>query len=95
MGYPARIMAIDGTWFRDCHLEDVSQTGAKISVTGTVQGLNLTEFFLVLSPIGSAHRRCSMIWLKGEEMGLRFEISKAVDSRARRAMRSAEDHEDE
>jgi hypothetical protein len=94
MGYRARIMAIDGTWFRDCHLEDVSQTGAKISVTGTVEGLNLGEFFLVLSHTGTAHRRCRMIWIKGEEMGLRFETSKSLGGRGSRAPRSFEYNEE-
>jgi hypothetical protein len=76
MGYAARIIAIDGTWFRDCYLEDVSQTGAKISVTESVEGLNLSEFFLALSRTGNAHRRCRMVWLSGDDIGVRFEAAK-------------------
>src|ERR1700722_10159963 len=72
MGYPARIMAIDGTWHRDCFIEDISQTGAKVAISGIIEGLNLTEFFLVLSQTGHAHRRCQMKWLTGDTMGLRF-----------------------
>ena len=28
-GYPAHMMGIDGTWRRDCVMEDVSETGGK------------------------------------------------------------------
>ena len=56
-GYPARIVAIDGTWFRDCLIEDISPTGARISLSGSIDGLNLAEFFLALSRTGAAHRR--------------------------------------
>ena len=90
MGYPARIMAIDGTWYRDCNLEDISQTGAKVSITGTLAGLNLNEFFLVLSTSGTAHRRCQMIWVTGETMGLRFGDSKPLSDRATRTPRRRE-----
>ena len=72
MGYPARIVAIDGTWFRDCYMEDVSQTGPKVTVSGTLAGLNVSEFFLALSRTGNAYRKCQMVWLKGETMGVRF-----------------------
>ncbi len=82
MGYPARIVAIDGTWFRDCHIEDISQTGAKVSLTGTVEGLNLAEFFLALSRTGASHRRCRMIWLKGDLMGVTFTLADRKDKRA-------------
>jgi hypothetical protein len=71
-GYPARLMAIDGTWYRDCIIEDISQTGAKISVTASIQGLVLKEFFLVLSTRGTAHRRCELAWINGELLGARF-----------------------
>jgi PilZ domain len=84
MGYPARIMAIDGTWFRNCHLEDVSQSGAKVAVEGSVEGLNLTEFFLALSRTGNAHRRCRMVWLTGDTMGIRFEQTRPGGDRASR-----------
>ncbi len=82
-GYPARLMAIDGTWARDCQLEDISKTGAKASIAGSVEGLNLSEFFLVLSRTGNAHRRCRMVWLNGETIGFKFDASKPVGQRAR------------
>jgi hypothetical protein len=45
---PANIMAIDGTWRRTCTVKDVSDTGAKLMVDASDQGLALKEFFLVL-----------------------------------------------
>jgi PilZ domain len=71
-GYPARIMGIDGTWYRDCIIEDISQTGAQVSFTSSVDGLPLKELFLVLASRGTVHRRCEMVWLNGSLMGLRF-----------------------
>lgn len=38
-GFRACLIAIDAGWERDCYVEDVSQTGAKISVVGTTEGL--------------------------------------------------------
>lgn len=77
-GYPARIVAIDGTWFRDCLIEDISPTGARISLSDSIDGLNLAEFFLALSRTGAAHRRCRMVWLKGETVGLSFTLTTAA-----------------
>jgi hypothetical protein len=71
-GYTARIMAIDGTWERQCRIGDVSEIGAKLTIQGTVDGIDTREFFLVLSTIGSAHRRCERVWLNGDEIGVRF-----------------------
>ncbi len=39
------IMAIDGTWRRNCELLDVSSTGARLLVEGSLEGLQLKEFF--------------------------------------------------
>ena len=71
-GYTARIMAIDGTWQRDCKIADVSDTGAKLTIFGAVAGINMQEFFLMLTPNGNAHRRCERVWLSGDEIGVRF-----------------------
>jgi hypothetical protein len=71
-GYSARIMAIDGTWQRDCRINDISTTGAKLAVQGAVSGIDMREFFLVLSATGNSHRRCERVWLQGEEIGVRF-----------------------
>src|SRR5262249_22986528 len=83
MGYPARIMAIDGTWFRECRLENVSQTGAKVTINGSVEGLNLSEFFLALSSTGKAYRRCRMVWMIEDTIGVHFEAARPGSGRER------------
>jgi PilZ domain-containing protein len=67
-GIPAHMMGIDGTWRRDCTMEDVSETGAKL----TVEGLHLKEFFLLLSSTGLAYRRCELAWVNGDQIGVNF-----------------------
>jgi hypothetical protein len=71
-GIPAHMMGIDGTWRRDCIMEDVSETGARLTVQGSVEGLNLKEFFLLLSSTGLAYRRCELAWVNGEQVGASF-----------------------
>lgn len=71
-GYDAQMMAIDGTWRRACRLEDISDTGAKLSIEGSIDGLPLKEFFLVLSSAGSAFRRCQLAWVNGDNLGAFF-----------------------
>ena len=71
-GIPAHMMGIDGTWRRDCKLEDVSETGAKLTVEGSVEGLHLKEFFLLLSSTGLAYRRCELVRVNGSEMDIQF-----------------------
>jgi hypothetical protein len=36
-GIDAFIMGIDGTWRRDCFMEDVSQTGTKLTIHGSIE----------------------------------------------------------
>ena len=71
-GVDVCIMAIDGTWRRDCTMEDVSETGAKLTVEGSVEGLALKEFFLLLSSTGLAYRRCELVRVNGTEMDISF-----------------------
>ena len=71
-GYDAQIMAIDGTWRRGCCLLDVSESGGKLSVESSIVGLNLKEFFLLLSSTGLAYRRCELAWVNGDQIGVRF-----------------------
>jgi hypothetical protein len=74
-GFVANMMAIDGTWRRPCIMLDASDTGARLSIEGSIQGLALTEFFLVLSTVGKAYRRCELAWVNGNEAGVRFIIA--------------------
>lgn len=71
-GYRAHMMAIDGTWRRGCILKDVSEGGARLTVEGSVEGLALKEFFLLLSSTGLAYRRCELAWVNGDELGVHF-----------------------
>ena len=66
------IMAIDGTWRRSCELRDASSTGARLMVEGSIEGLQLKEFFLLLSVTGLAFRRCGLIRVNGDEIGIKF-----------------------
>jgi len=77
--FSANMMAIDGTWTRPCTIKDVSETGAKLLVEGSIKGLPLKEFFLLLSTMGKAYRRCQLAWVNGDELGVTF--IKAPDSK--------------
>jgi hypothetical protein len=68
----AQMMGIDGTWRRDCKLIDVSVSGARLIVSGSMESLNLKEFFLILTLNGAAFRRCELIRFNGDEIGVRF-----------------------
>jgi hypothetical protein len=71
-GVEVFIMGIDGTWRRNCLMFDVSQTGARLHVEDTIQGLDLKEFFLLLSSTGLAYRRCRLIRVSGDQIGIEF-----------------------
>jgi PilZ domain len=71
-GVSTYMMAIDGSWRRSCTMEDVSNTGAKLTVDGSIEGLPLKEFFLVLSSTGLAYRRCELAWINGDQIGVSF-----------------------
>lgn len=66
------LMGSDGTWRRSCVLLDVSQTGAKIEVEGTLDVLQAKEFFMLLSSTGLAYRRCELVWIDGTMAGIHF-----------------------
>jgi hypothetical protein len=81
-GLPAHMMAIDGTWRRGCSVSDVSPTEATLMIKDPIEGLNLKEFFLLLSSPGLAYRRCSLSWVNGEKVGVTF-IRQQKSSRGR------------
>jgi hypothetical protein len=51
---------------------DVSQTGARLHVEDSIEGLDLKEFFLLLSSTGLAYRRCRLIRVAGDQIGIEF-----------------------
>jgi hypothetical protein len=71
-GYGVCIMGIDGTWRRDCLLNAISDNDAMLTVEGSIQGLNLKEFFLLLSSTGLAYRRCELVRVNGAEIDVSF-----------------------
>ena len=71
-GYGVCIMGIDGTWRRDCLLNAISDNDAILTVEGSIQGLNLKEFFLLLSSTGLAYRRCELVRVNGAEIDVSF-----------------------
>ena len=87
-GFAAHMMGIDGTWRRDCTMEDISETGAKLTIEGSVEGLHLKEFFLLLSSTGLAYRRCELAWVNGDQIGVNFLKTGDKKKKARRARRS-------
>jgi hypothetical protein len=74
---PARMMGIDGTWQRECMVDDISDGGAKLIVSGSIGNLPLQEFFLVLSSTGLAYRHCKLAWVNGEQIDVSFQGRKA------------------
>ena len=36
------------------------------------EGLQLKEFFLLLTSVGVAYRRCELDWVNGERIGVKF-----------------------
>lgn len=79
--YPVNLMGVDGTWRRSCFLLDVSATGAKLDVEGSIDVLRAREFFLLLSSTGLAFRRCELVWIDGTQAGVRFVKAKPASTK--------------
>lgn len=89
-GIHVSIMGIDGTWRRNCVMRDASQTGARLSIEGSFEGLDLKEFFLLLSSTGLAYRRCRLIRVAGNEIGVEFLKQTAVNPKKAARAKSLE-----
>jgi len=74
--YPVNLMGVDGTWRRNCFLVDVSATGARLEVNGSLEALKAQAFFLILSSTGLAFRRCELVRIDGSQVGVRFVANK-------------------
>ncbi len=83
-GYSVWIMGIDGTWRRNCVLKAVSANDAELTLDGSIEGLNLKEFFLLLSSTGLAYRLCDLIRVNGSEIDVRFLKTKGKNSKPKR-----------
>jgi hypothetical protein len=71
-GLPARMVGIDGSWKRECLVTDASATGARLTIKDSLAGLDIKEFFLLLSSTGLVFRRCRMVRLAGDQIGIEF-----------------------
>lgn len=83
-GVGVHMLAIDGAWQRACEMLDVSKTGVLLRIQGSLSGLDLKEFFLVLSTVGTAHRRCALAWVDGDRVGASFILDKPRKAGGRR-----------
>lgn len=90
-GVPVHLMAIDGTWRRDCVINDVSEADATLTISTSIEGLQLTEFFLLLSSTGLAYRRCSLSWVNGDQVRITFIRQKGKKNTDRASSKSPED----
>ena len=60
----------------------ISDTDAQLTVEGSIQGLNLKEFFLLLSSTGLAYRRCELVRVNGTDMDIQFLQTKGRKKKA-------------
>jgi hypothetical protein len=74
-------MGIDGTWRRTCILTAVSEIDAVLTVESSINGLNLKEFFLLLSSTGLAYRRCELARVNGDMIEVNFIKASARNKR--------------
>jgi hypothetical protein len=81
-GIEVYLMAIDGTWRRDW-CRRFSESGARLTVRGLIEGLNLKEYFLLLSSTELAQRRCGLPWVNGDLIGAKFVKPSKKDHAAR------------
>ena len=69
-GFAANMMAIDGTWRRSCVMEDASDGGAKLTVEGPLEGLQLSVSAAFLNWACLSPLRISMG--HGDQFGVTF-----------------------
>ena len=78
---PVHVMGVDGTWRRSCFLVDISATGAKLEVEGSLDVLKSQQFFLILLATGNVFRRCELVRVDGSDVGVRFITEKKSKAR--------------
>lgn len=71
-GLPVHLIGLDGTWSHDCLMQDVSESGAKLTLPQTPDEAAIKEFFLLLSMQGLVYRRCQLVWANGKQIGVNF-----------------------
>ena len=67
-----RMLSADGTWQRACKLLDISASGVQLELADSLAGLDVKEFFLMLSSDGRVYRCCELVRIDGQQIGARF-----------------------
>jgi hypothetical protein len=70
LGYVAAVVSLDGKLKRDCVVDNISATGARLRIEAPKESPE--EFILMLSARGEARRRCQIAWREAREVGVRF-----------------------
>ena len=70
LGYGAVVVSFDGALTRECVINDISASGAKLRLDAPKELPE--EFVLVLTAQGTAKRRCKIAWRSAQEVGVRF-----------------------
>ena len=76
LSYPAKIIATDGSWGRNCRVVDVSDGGAKLALEKPAE--LPADFLLALSMRGGAVRKCQLMWTDDCEIGVQFVVPEEV-----------------
>lgn len=50
----------------------IPRGGTKLTVEGSVENIKFNEFFLMLCTVGNLHRKCELVCVKVDEIGVRF-----------------------
>lgn len=67
------VVAIDGAWSITGRLFDVSDSGAKVRLSGEIiERMRHEEFFLMITPDGKVSRRAKMVWERKQYVGVHF-----------------------
>jgi hypothetical protein len=67
---PASVLLAEDSPPRSCTIEDISDTGARITLE--CDGDLPEEFTLLLTANGATHRRCRVVWRTGLTVGVQF-----------------------
>lgn len=69
---PAQLLRDDGSLMAPCQMLDVSAGGARLQFAAEQQDIPW-NFTLLLSQTGTGpRRRCTLVWTKGAQIGVRF-----------------------
>ena len=66
-----RIMALDASWQISCSMADISACGARLTVD-TLPADGVREFYLLLTANNLVSRRCELVRVDGNDIGVQF-----------------------